>query len=182
MALSLLDHFNNCLWGFLKTVAVENGHLDKTPAEDDLAGPVPAPAPGIDAELLAHARSARQSFLRNFPDEGSPSSDAIKHTLDQKYKKLVQLDKYFKIERELYMGTSGATGEQRVEAMVLRALPDGPSEDLAATSAKVKALVKSPIVAWCGLGVQNRVGLCSDNLKRMVDGVPPKRDIAKKRV
>ena len=52
-------------------------------------------------------------------------------------------------------------------------------EDLAATCAKVKALVKSPIVAWCGLGMQNRVGLCSDNLKRMVDGVHPKRDIAK---
>eukprot|EP00975_Prorocentrum_lima_P008801 1877346-Prorocentrum_lima.AAC.1 len=77
-AISNMDAFNILAWGFIKTVALQHGDLERLWCEGDLAKPPAVPfGTTVDVSILESAKAARKAALKLLALEGEAQAETI---------------------------------------------------------------------------------------------------------
>lgn len=175
-SVSLVDEWNNKVWGLIKTVAVQASQLDSLFCEDQLASDVKCyPGTTVDQGLLGDAIQVRKAACQYAEGSSEITSEILKNLFAKRGAFMCSIDRSFKIEQLFFEAASGLKGEDRYKVELLRCLPSRPGEK--STEQSLGALTKlteSKLASWVGIGSTAVHQMVANCVKMLHGGRAPK--------
>ena len=149
----------------VRTRAINCKLLDPIWCECQLVDVNAAEKKTVAPSLLTDAKLVRKAAAELI---SGGSGAEIKKCLNDRNKLLLGMDKHWVVERDFWLSMIGQPGEDRMQKMLLAALPAANRQKtVEAALAEVEAIEKSKLFEFVGVGCQKCVGEVSKVLKAL---------------
>ena len=173
---TFVEEFNLRVYGAIKEIGVQQGHVEPLFCESGLCGETQTPWVGVvDKKLWSETITARAAVQDLMDDPQKASGEEIKTVLTKHSRMLSGLDKAWKVETNFFLSQVGQSGEQRFESLITEALPTSERKvSLEDAHAKLKTLSSSYLYQFVRVGLQRQLESIMSWLSVMMRGRCPK--------
>ena len=173
---SFQEEFQVKVAAFMKGFGVRSKQLAPLFCELDIAdSKLPEFLGTFEDKLFKDANNARIEAAKLVEDCSKATASEIKTALTKNSKLLASLDKDWKVELNFWLSQCGQSGENRLQHLVLQALPTlSDHKELGQSAQLVENIVDTKLFQFVSVGLQANLHTIIEWLKTMRDGRAPK--------